>query len=117
MNLRDVCCSWLRRGETARLLVRCWPKRDSRASCAKDLRELAREVDAGAGAVLLTEEALGAPGIDELLEDAGKTTRLVGPARRAVNARGHFISGCDSGAPLAPQRNAFRAAGADPFCR
>ena len=31
------------------------------------LPELAREVDAGAGVVLLTEEALGAPGIGELL--------------------------------------------------
>ena len=31
------------------------------------LADLAREVDAGAGVVLLTEEALGAPGIDELL--------------------------------------------------
>ncbi len=58
----------------------------------EDLNHLAREVRAGAGAVLLTEEVLGA-GDRRFAPLIGRAAFLVGPADHHADARGRHVAG------------------------
>ena len=81
------------------------------------LRELAREVEAGAGVVLLTEEALAAPGIDELLATLANQPAWSDLPVVLLMQGGILSPAATQVLQLAPQRNSFGASGADAFRR
>ena len=80
------------------------------------LRGLAGEIDSGAGVILLTEEAMTAPGIGELL-DALATQPPWSDLAVVLLLRGGVLSPAASKVlRSAPQCDAFRTAGADTLC-